>query len=142
MLGGGHVSRQSIESSLDGSPCARAEKRNRRHFFRRPLERIPSGDAADLLSIPPSVAMSANSSLVSLNDAPPSPSSRRSNKSVEFSGRADESRLSRYFGSNRMSMAKKGLLERQSLEDFCLTGEGEDSDRPGEHNFAYYDLET
>lgn len=129
MLGGGHISRQSIESSLNGSPCARAEKRNRR-FFRRPLERIPSGDAAELLLIPPSVAMSANSSLVSLNDAP-SPTSRRSIKSVEISGRPDESRFSIYFGSNRMSMARKGLLERQSLENFCLTGEGEDLDQPG-----------
>ena len=106
------------------------EKRNHRQFYRRPLERIPSGDAADLLSIPPSVAQSANSSLLSLNDAPPSPARRQLNGSVEQSYRPDESRLSLYFGINRMDMAQKGLLERQSLEDFCLTGEGEDSEQP------------
>ena len=130
MLGGGHVSRQSIESSFDGSPCARAEKRNRRQFYRHPLERIPSGDAAELLSVPQSATVSANSSLTSLNDAPPSPASRRSNHSLDQFIRPDESRVSLHFGSNRMSMARNGLLERQSLEDFCLTGEGEDSEQP------------
>ena len=135
MLGGGYVSRQSIGSVYEGSPCARMEKRRRRGFIRRPLARIPSGDCYDFDYPAPSTdnMASVNASLISLNDAPPSPSSHPSRKSVDQAPSANQSRLSIYdvhFGSSRMSLARKGLLERQSLEDFCLTGEGEDSEPP------------
>ena len=39
----------------------------------------------------------------------------------------DASRVSAYFGGERMDLAQKGLLERRSLENCCLSAEGEDS---------------
>ena len=39
----------------------------------------------------------------------------------------DQTRPSVYFGDSRMSMARKGLLERLSLEDLCLSGDGEEN---------------
>ena len=41
------------------------------------------------------------------------------------------STMSYQFGDERMVMAQKGLLQRQSLEDSCLSGEGEDLSQSG-----------
>ena len=98
MIGGGHVRRRSIGSTFEAAPCVRVERRM--HDINGKYQR--------------------NISL--------------ENEKSFVEGSPDKARLmekssvgSHKFGEKRMSLAQKGLLERQSLEDSCLSGEGEDS---------------
>ncbi|KAI5117598.1 hypothetical protein M0805_006712 [Coniferiporia weirii] len=129
MLGGGHVRRRSIGSTFEGSPCVRAEKRRHRGYSGRVLARIPSGDDYDYLA-----QESPNKAC----------STKEQHRGSMYDVRLDGSRMSPFrkykspyrtardsgcdyqFGGNRMSLARKGLLERQSLEDCCLSADGED----------------
>ncbi|EJD08498.1 uncharacterized protein FOMMEDRAFT_151360 [Fomitiporia mediterranea MF3/22] len=157
MLGGGFVRRRSIRSTLEGSPCARAEKRQQQRYLGRILTRIPSGENDDgsLNSSQAEVCMISELShheqetealsRRSSNEASPERvqpdkkpaftllrNSEIEDQKLEATAEqiVDTSRLSAYdaqFGDNRMSLARKGLLERQSLEDCCLSAEGEDT---------------
>ncbi|KAL5532249.1 hypothetical protein ACEPAF_5818 [Sanghuangporus sanghuang] len=153
MLGGGFVRRRSIRSMLERSPCARMEKRHHRDYVGKVLTRIPSKDDYDYnvdgspdkarLISRPSFTSAYGSYLQPDVDAKDSSSIDRqsfvSTVSSEAAGcqidqptdqNPELSRLSAYdphFGDDRMSLAQHGLLQRKSLEDCCLSGEGEDN---------------
>lgn len=100
MLGGGHVRRRSIDSGIERSPCARVDRLNAR---KRPL---PSAVLQFDMVEPVKTESPAKVRLVEK----PSIASTSSHR----------------FGEERMIMARKGLLERQSLEDSALIAYGED----------------
>ena len=100
MLGGGHVRRRSIDSGIEASPCARVERMKPK---RREL---------------PSVALKFEATEPLQTDSP--------NKSRLMEKPSIASTSSHQFGGERMIMARKGLLERQSLEDSVLMAQGED----------------
>ncbi|KAH8109421.1 hypothetical protein DFH11DRAFT_933783 [Phellopilus nigrolimitatus] len=132
MLGGGHVRRRSIGSTFEGSPCVRAEKRRHRRYVGRVLTRIPSGDDYDysVKSSPDRTRVISRSSFVSAHEVEPG----RSNLSPDGVGSTEKpssvSAREFQFGGDRMNLAYKGLLERQSLENCCLSGKGEDTSAP------------
>jgi hypothetical protein len=99
MLGGGHVRRRSV---IDASPCPRMGKRKHAAF-------------EEVDPIPPSFLAYDKSFHSSPNKA----------RIIEKPSIASTSSFK--FGGERMISAKRGLLERQSLEDSCLVAEGEDS---------------
>ena len=92
--------RRSIGSMIEASPCVRMEKR---HTALRPS---PSPNVrADV----------------------PQPPVEESPKDVRLVEKPSIASTSSYqFGSERMIMARKGLLERQSLEDSAIMAQGED----------------
>ncbi|KZS91528.1 hypothetical protein SISNIDRAFT_551016 [Sistotremastrum niveocremeum HHB9708] len=98
MFNGEHVRRQSIGSSFEASPCLRIEKRKvheRVHNIR-----VRGDDEDDGFD-----------------------NSMEKARLVEKPSLA--SAQSVHFGEGRVALAQKGLLQRQSLEISCLTGEGE-----------------
>jgi len=100
MLGGGHVRRRSMDSVVDASPCVRVEKRK----F--------------------SEVRGMNFGLDEFGTFRESPNKARI---VEKPSIASTSSASDFaFGGERMIKARRGLLERQSLEDSCLIADGED----------------
>ena len=96
MLGGGHVRRQSIGSSFEASPCVRVEKREKRKH-------------SDVLHHPYGHTGSSKKGRLVHRESMTSSASSRSK-----------------FGETRMSLAQQGLLHRNSLEDSCLSAEGEE----------------
>lgn len=98
MLGGGHVRRKSISSSFEASPCFRVEKREKRKHsdFEHPMDHYTYGE-------------SPNKARLIHRESVASTTSSKSK-----------------FGENRMSLAQQGLLHRESLEDSCLSAEGEE----------------
>jgi hypothetical protein len=98
MLGGGHVRRRSVVSSVEASPCVRFEKRGKLSMFHdaSPLPER-NGDDCDSPNKPQIVPK-------------PSIASTSSYK----------------FGGERMIKAQRGLLARESLEENCLVADGED----------------
>ncbi|KAI0794946.1 hypothetical protein C8Q75DRAFT_791510 [Abortiporus biennis] len=105
MIGGGHVRRRSVDSGVEGSPCIRIGVERKKHL--RGLGRVLRFDQNPEDAAP----------------AVPEPSPNKS-KLVEKPSIASTS--SYQFGNERMIMARKGLLERQSLEDSALIAHGED----------------
>ena len=96
MLGGGHVRRRSMQSVVEASPCVRVEKR--KHSAAQGIQIYNAQD-----------------------DHYDSPNKARI---VEKPSIASTS--SYQFGGERMIKAQRGVLERQSLEDNCLSADGED----------------
>ncbi|KAH9487444.1 hypothetical protein JR316_0001520 [Psilocybe cubensis] len=97
MLGGGHVRRRSVGSIVEASPCVRVEKRKH------------------------SAVQDLGSHFYKGKEHYESPNKARI---VEKPSIASTSSFQ--FGGERMIKAQRGLLERQSLEEHCLVGDGED----------------
>ena len=132
MLGGGYVRRRSIGSTFEGSPCARAEKRHHSNYAGRVLARIPSGDVFNnfgqeyMEDVPVAEECEDAQELENIELAPEAEQDiSKSRESIASSHRSFVSE--HQFGEGRMDMARRGLLERQSLEDCCLSAEGEDT---------------
>lgn len=110
MLGGGHVRRRSIDSLVDCSPC---QGRKATGLQRQELEQVGRvlhfGQRADQEPLPE-----------------PDRSSKMSPDRVVLSKPSIASTSSYRFGDDRMIKARKGLLERQSLEDSALMAQGEE----------------
>ena len=100
MLDGAHVRRLSVGSAVEGSPCFRVGKR------KPGSARGPQQRAVDIKE-------------EVLNDSP-----TKARVVVEQPSIASASIYQ--FGGERMIMARKGLLERQSLEESVLIAEGQD----------------
>jgi serine/arginine repetitive matrix protein 2 len=98
MLGGGHVRRRSV---IDASPCPLMGKRKHAVF-----------EEAEI-PLPPFQPLEK-----SFHGSP--------NKARIIEKPSVASTSSFKFGGERMIKAKRGILERQSLEDSCLIGEGEE----------------
>ena len=96
MLGGGHVRRRSVSSLVDASPCVRIEKKHT----------ALSGRVLQFDAEPP------------VNDSPKKPRLLAQPSIASTS--------SFQFGGERMIKARKGLLERQSLEESALMAQGEE----------------
>ncbi|KAF5333934.1 hypothetical protein D9758_018161 [Tetrapyrgos nigripes] len=96
MIGGGHVRRRSVNSAIEASPCVRFGNKRKQ----------PPSEAAHMLkeNQEPGHAVKA--------------------RIIEKASIASTS--SSKFGDERMIKARKGLLERQSLEESVLMAEGED----------------
>lgn len=111
MLGGGRVRLVSMGSVMQQSPCARAEKRGAR---KRPL-------------IPKTAILPNPESIEPVEEVDPAEEEKISpTKSVIVTKPSIVSVASTKFGGERMIQARKGLLERQSLEGSCLVGDGEE----------------
>jgi serine/arginine repetitive matrix protein 2 len=99
MIGGGHVRRRSITSLIDGSPCARVEKR---------AKTVVKG-----LSLADRLAATHEEK-------------ERSAGVSRFAQRASVICTASYkFGGARMDQARNGRIQRDSLELTCLSAEGE-----------------
>ncbi|KAI0309656.1 hypothetical protein OF83DRAFT_1179371 [Amylostereum chailletii] len=107
MLDGGHVRRRSVGSVMDGSPCVRIGKR-KHGAIRGPQHRVAGSDGEMELGSPNKARLVdvAESRLITQPSI--------------------ASTSSRIFGDERMIRAQHGLLQRQSLEESCLTADGED----------------
>lgn len=132
MLGGGYVRRRSIGSTFEGSPCARAEKRHHSNYAGRVLARIPSGDVFNNFGqeyMEDAPVTEEREDVQEPENAELAPEAEQDiNKSRESIASSHRSSVSEHqFGEGRMDMARRGLLERQSLEDCCLSAEGEDT---------------
>jgi serine/arginine repetitive matrix protein 2 len=104
MIGGGHVRRQSIGSVYEGSPCVQVEKRVGIIAPRRRRARFEQAHTE------------------------PSPKANSAKKEKAITQQPSIASTSSYqFGGERMIRATHGLLQRQSLEESCLSGEGEDT---------------
>ncbi|KAH9923820.1 uncharacterized protein B0H18DRAFT_1105173 [Fomitopsis serialis] len=103
MFDGGRVRRLSVDSRIGGSPCVRIEK------------------AKQTTGPLPQAVLQFQQSEPENKD---SPNSTSKNKLIEKPSIASTS--SHQFGGERMIKARKGLLERQSLEDSALIAQGED----------------
>ncbi|TDL15217.1 hypothetical protein BD410DRAFT_845383 [Rickenella mellea] len=102
MLAGGRVRRRSIGSLVEASPCVRAEKRmHDGNPMRVPLKGLRMCQDEDSIDASPDKA-------------------RLIEKVSITSGSSHK------FGGERMSLAQKGMLDRQSLELGCLSADGED----------------
>lgn len=99
MLDGNHVRRRSINSMIGASPCVRVEKMKH--------------SAVQL----PQAILQFKQEDFNRDDSP-------KNRLLQQPSIASTS--SHQFGDERMIMARKGLLERQSLEDSALIAHGED----------------
>ncbi|GJJ13064.1 hypothetical protein Clacol_007313 [Clathrus columnatus] len=111
MLGGEHVRRRSLGSSFEASPCFRVEKQKRElgqdYVHIRGHDTDDGVDDALVDSASPTAKiMGGGVSLVHKESV----ASAKSNK----------------FGETRMNLARNGLLHRESLEDSCLSAEGEE----------------
>ncbi|KAH6888997.1 hypothetical protein BKA70DRAFT_1572775 [Coprinopsis sp. MPI-PUGE-AT-0042] len=112
MIGGGHVRRLSVGSQIKGSPCVRIEKRRPRQRHRATARMVYQGIQL--------VRIDANG-----NEVRDSKAGGKLHNIVEKPSIASTSSMT--FGDNRMGNARRGLLERQSLEGSCLVAEGEDN---------------
>lgn len=102
MLDGDHVRRRSIGSVLESSPCVRVGKR----AIRGPQHRVV-GSENDAVESPNKAMVADRPMLVNKSSVASMASSR--------------------FGDDRMTKAQRGLIERQSLEENCLSAEGENN---------------
>ena len=98
MLGGGHVSRKAVVETFSASPCFKPKSRKKRPAFSVKVDAARSRSAVPFRQQDP---CNQKTSLAS------QPSSR--------------------FGKRRMALASQGLLERHSLEDGVLSGDGSDN---------------
>jgi serine/arginine repetitive matrix protein 2 len=104
MLGGGHVSRKAVVESFSASPCFKSKPRKKRPTFQVKLDHATSRSTA-------------------LSQQEPSDSCNQNNLLA--------SQPSSTFGKRRMALASQGLLERHSLEDTVLSGDGSDNSSMG-----------
>ena len=104
MLDGGRVRRVSLGSVMQQSPCARVEKRGGKK--KRPAK-------PKAVSLPKPEPVKEEHEGVEEDVVSPV-------KSVIITKPSIASVSSTKFGGERMIQARKGLLERQSLEDSCL----------------------
>ena len=112
MLDGGRVRRVSLGSVMQQSPCARVEKRGGKK--RRSIKPKAAAMPKPVPVEPVKESEAAEEELVSPV------------KSVVVTKPSIASVSSTKFGGERMIQARKGLLERQSLEESCLIGDGEE----------------
>ncbi|KAG8220621.1 hypothetical protein J3R82DRAFT_2877 [Butyriboletus roseoflavus] len=103
MLGGGHVRRRSVTSMIGASPCIQVERRK------------------NILANPPETVFSRIKSA-----HPEDHESPVMSRVIETKPSIASTVNSFKFGDERMIRAKHGLLERQSLENTALMGDGED----------------
>ncbi|KAF8425040.1 hypothetical protein L210DRAFT_3489659 [Boletus edulis BED1] len=103
MLGGGRVRRRSVTSMIGASPCIQVERRK------------------NIVASPPETVFSRIK-----NAHPEDYESREISRVIESKPSIASTSSSFKFGDERMIRAKHGLLERQSLEDNALMGDGED----------------
>lgn len=103
MLGGEHVRRRSLGSSFEASPCFRVEKQKREFHH----DVATDDDESQLVDGASPTAKIGHTARFVHDDL------SASAKSIKF-------------GETRMSLARKGLLHRESLEDSCLSAEGEE----------------
>lgn len=99
-------------SLMQQSPCARVEKRGGKKK-RPPMPKTP------ILPKPEPVEPVAEVEPAEEEEVSPA-------KSIIITKPSIASVTSNKFGGERMIQAKKGLLERQSLEDSCLIANGEE----------------
>jgi len=109
MLGGGRVRRVSMGSLMQQSPCARVEKRGGK-------KKRPPMPKTAILPKPEPVEEVEPAKEEEVSPA----------KSIIISKPSIASVTSTKFGGERMIQARKGLLERQSLEESCLIADGEE----------------
>jgi serine/arginine repetitive matrix protein 2 len=112
MLGGGRVRRVSMGSLMQQSPCARVEKRDRK-------KKRPAMPKTAILPKPERVKPVEEVEPVEEEEVSPA-------KSIIVTKPSIASVSSTKFGGERMIRARKGLLERQSLEESCLIADGEE----------------
>jgi serine/arginine repetitive matrix protein 2 len=110
MLGGGRVRRVSLGSVMQQSPCARVEKKSRK-------KKRPAMPKTTILPRPEVVEEVEEVAATKEEEVSPA-------KSMIISKPSIASVTSTKFGGERMIQARKGLLERQSLEDSCLIADG------------------
>src|ERR1700733_2066732 len=104
MLGGGRVSRKAVDETFSASPCFKSKPRKKRPDFHAKVD--------------PAVKASAGPHQRSDCD-PCNPNT------------ALASQPSSTFGKGRMALANQGILERHSLEDTALSGDGSDNSSMG-----------
>ena len=104
MLSGGHVSRKAVDETFSGSPCFKSKPRKKQPNFR--------------VKVDPAVKASAG------------PHQRRDCDPCN-PNTALASQPSSTFGKGRMALANQGILERHSLEDTGLSGDGSDNSSMG-----------
>ena len=124
MLGGGHVRRRSIDSRIDGSPCAPLERERKKHTALQHLARVLRFDQGDdelPASVPDRLSKISPEKMVV-----PDRLSKMSPEKMVVPKPSIASTSSYRFGTERMIVAGKGLLERQSLEESALLAQGED----------------
>ncbi|TCD61190.1 hypothetical protein EIP91_008796, partial [Steccherinum ochraceum] len=111
MIGGGRapVRRRSVESLMDASPLYRTGV-DRKERKKESLDKV--GRVLDFGPIP--------------EEKVPSPRKESPLKSRLIERPSIASTSSHQFGGERMIKARKGLLERQSLEDSAIMAQGED----------------
>lgn len=114
MLGGGHVRRRSIESVIEASPCVRVEKR--KHSALHGIRMYKGQD---------------DNNNRNNNNPYDSPNKARIVEKPSIAS-------SYQFGGERMIKAQRGLLERQSLEDSCLSADGEELASACEFFFCFF----
>lgn len=112
MLGGGRVRRVSLGSVMQQSPCARVEKRSGK-------KKRPAMPKTAILPKPEVVEPVKEVEAAEEEEVSPA-------KSIIVSKPSIASVTSTKFGGERMIQARKGLLERQSLEESCLIADGEE----------------
>ena len=114
MLGGGHVRRRSVTSMIGSSPCIQVERRK------------------NILENPPETVFSRIQKAHSDgHESPDIPRVLETKPSIASTAESFQ------FGDERMICAKHSLLERQSLEDTALIGDGEDLSTSREYHVEY-----
>jgi serine/arginine repetitive matrix protein 2 len=108
MLGGGRVRRCSVTSMIGSSPCIQVERR--KNIFTNPPETVFSRIK---------------------NAHPEDHESPEVSRVIETKPSIASTTNSFKFGDERMIRARHGLLERQSLENTALMGDGEDLSASG-----------
>ena len=124
MLGGGHVRRRSVDSGVDGSPCVPLERERKKHTAIQHLASVLKFDRGDD-ELPTSVQDRMSKISIEHDYVPDRPSKLEPEKMV-VPKPSIASTSSDRFGLERMIVAGKGLLERQSLEESALMAQGED----------------
>lgn len=117
MIGGGHVRRRSVDSMVDGSPCIRIGMERKRHL--REIGRVLQFDQT-IQEVAESPSMSPAMSPAK-SPARDTPGKTRLTVKPSIA-----STSSQPFGEERMIVARKGLLQLQSLEDSALITQEED----------------
>lgn len=112
MLGGGRVRRVSLGSVMQQSPCARAEKKGGK-------KKRPAMPKTSILPKPEPIESVTEAETTEEEGVSPA-------KSIIITKPSIASVTSTKFGGERMIQARKGLLERQSLEESCLIADGEE----------------
>ena len=114
MLGGGHVRRRSVMSMIGSLPCIQVEQR------KNILENPPWAVFSHIQKAHPDG-----------HESPDIPRVLETKPSIAFTANSFQ------FGDEHMIWAKHGLLERQSLEDMALMGDGEDLSTSREYHVEY-----